>query len=67
MHEMFDICGNVAALRFAGRPAADARASTRPSAKGILFDLTKLGSPAPCGGHQIIPPAIQARRKPRAA
>ena len=67
MHQMFDICGNVSAFKFAGMPFADARSSLRLYAKEVMPLLQKLGSPAPFDSDAVIPPAFQAKRRQRAA
>jgi alkanesulfonate monooxygenase SsuD/methylene tetrahydromethanopterin reductase-like flavin-dependent oxidoreductase (luciferase family) len=67
MHEMFDICGNVSAFKFAGMPYADARSSLRLYAKEVMPELKKLGSPAPFDSDEVIPPAFMAKRRMRAA
>ncbi|MBI2799243.1 MAG: hypothetical protein HYX63_02985 [Gammaproteobacteria bacterium] len=67
MHEMFDICGNVSAFKFAGMPFADAPASQRVYAKEVMPELRKLGPPAPFDSDEIIAPAFMAKRKLRAA
>ena len=67
MHQMFDICGNVSAFKFAGMPYADARSSLRLYAKEVMPLLQKLGSPAPFDSDAVVPPAFQAKRRQRAA
>ena len=67
MHQMFDICGNVSAFKFAGMPYADARSSLRLYAKEVMPQLKKLGSPAPFDSNEVIAPAFQAKRQQRAA
>lgn len=67
MHEMFDICGNVSAFKFAGMPFADAQASQRLYAKDVMPELLKLGSAAPFDSDEIIAPAFMAKRQMRAA
>ena len=67
MHQMFDICGNVSAFKFAGMPYADACSSLRLYAKEVMPLLQKLGSPAPFDSDAVIPPAFQAQRRQRAA
>lgn len=42
MHETFDICGNVAAFKFAGLPFEDAQSSLRLYAKEVMPELKKL-------------------------
>ena len=67
MHQMFDICGNVSAFKFAGMPFADARSSLRLYAKEVMPLLKRLGSAAPFDSDEVIAPAFQAARKQRAA
>ena len=67
MHEMFDICGNVAAFKFAGMPFDDAQASLRLYAKEIMPELKKLGAPAPFDRDEMIAPAFVAERQRHAA
>ena len=67
MHNMFDICGNVSAFKFAAMPYADARSSLRLYAKEVMPMLKQLGSPAPFDSNEVIAPAFQAKRQQRAA
>ena len=67
MHEMFDICGNVSAFKFAGMPYVDARASLRLYAQEVMPLLKNLGSPAPFDSDEVIAPAFQVARQQRAA
>lgn len=67
MHETFDICGNVAAFKFAGMPFEDAQSSLRLYAKEVMPDLKKLGAPAPFDRDEVIAPAFVAERQHHAA
>ncbi len=67
MPETFDICGNVAAFKFAGMPFKDAQASLRLYAKEVLPELKKLGAPAPFDRDEVIAPAFVAERQRRGA
>jgi alkanesulfonate monooxygenase SsuD/methylene tetrahydromethanopterin reductase-like flavin-dependent oxidoreductase (luciferase family) len=66
-HAMFDICGNVAAFKFAGMPYVDAQASLRLYAKEVMPELRKLGDAAPFDSDEVIPPAFMRERQRRAA
>lgn len=63
MHEMFGICGNVAAFKFAGLPFEDAQASLRLYAKEVMPELKKLGAPAPFDRDEGSAPALVAERQ----
>ena len=67
MHEMFDICGNVAAFKFAGLPCEEAQSSLRLYAKEVMPELKKLGAPAPFDRDERSAPAFVAERQRCAA
>ena len=67
LHEMFDICGNVSAFKFAGMPMADAQSSQRLYAKEVMPELKKLGPAAPFDSDEVIAPTFIAKRQRRAA
>lgn len=67
MHETFDICGNVAAFKFAGMPFEDAQANLRLYAKEVIPELKNLGAPAPFDRDEGSAPAFVAERQRRGA
>lgn len=67
MLETFDICGNVAAFKFAGLPFEDAQSSLRLYAKEVMPELKKLGAPAPFDRDEGSVHAFVAERQRRAA
>lgn len=67
LHDMFDICGNVAAFKFAGMSYDDAKASMDLYAREVMPELFKLGDPAPFDSDAVIPPAFMKQRTRKAA